>query len=119
MTIAHELGHLFLGHLGPDKALAVPERASMDHHQMELEAESVAYLLCARNRVISKSEIYLSRYVTENTSVDHVDVYQVMRAVGQVEALLGLTAHTKYDGGKSRQLQSATQIVEQQGVVKP
>jgi IrrE N-terminal-like domain len=118
-TIAHELGHLFLGHLGPDRALAVPERASMDHRQVELEAESVAYLLCARNKVISKSEAYLSRYVTENTSVDHVDVYQVMRAAGQVEALLGLTAHTKYDGGKSRQFQSAAQTVEQQGSVKP
>ena len=26
-TLAHELGHLFLGHLGPDKMLNVPERS--------------------------------------------------------------------------------------------
>jgi hypothetical protein len=27
--------------------------------------------------------------------VDKIDVYQVMRAAGQVETLLGLTEHTK------------------------
>lgn len=96
-TIAHELGHLCLGHLGLDKALGIPERASIDHAQMELEAESVAYLVCARNKVTSKSETYLSKYVTEKTAIDNIDVYQVMRAAGQVEGLLGVTAHTKYD----------------------
>ena len=95
-TLAHELGHLFLGHLGPDKKLNVPERPTMDHTQCELEAESVAFLVAARNGVASKSEKYLADYVEKNTTVDHIDVYQVMRAAGQVEALLGLTAHTKY-----------------------
>jgi hypothetical protein len=90
-TIVHELGHLFLGHLGPDKALGIPERASTDHAQMELEAESVAYLVCKRNGVVSKSETYLAKYVKESTKVDHIDVYRVMRAAGQSEALLGLT----------------------------
>jgi IrrE N-terminal-like domain len=96
-TIGHELGHLFLGHLGPNKLLGVPQRPSMDRMQMELEAESVAYLVCARNKVISKSETYLSNYVTRNTAIENIDVYQIMRAAGQIEALLGLTAHTTYD----------------------
>ena len=95
-TLAHELGHLFLGHLGSDKALNVPQRPARSHAQRELEAESVAFLICARNGVKSKSETYLTNYVTENTEVDHVDLYQVMRAAGQVETLLGLTAHTKF-----------------------
>lgn len=96
-TLAHELGHLFLGHLGPDKRLNVPQRPAFDHAQQELEAESVSYLVCKRNGVESKSETYLSNYVMANTTVDHIDIYQVMRAAGQVEGLLGLTAHTKYD----------------------
>lgn len=103
-TLAHELGHLFLGHLGSDQFLSVPKRAAMKHAQIELEAESVAFLVCARNGVKSKSETYLSTYVTDNTTVNDVDLYQIMRAAGQVEALLGLSAHTKYDRptGKSR-----------------
>ena len=96
-TLAHELGHLFLGHLGSDTALKVPQRPTMGHAQRELEAESVAYLVCARNGVKSKSETYLTNYVTENTEIDHIDLYQVMRAAGQIETLLGLTAPTKYD----------------------
>src|SRR6266481_1344945 len=54
-TLTHELGHLFLGHLGPDKKLNVPERPRLDHDQKEFEAESVAYLVCERNGVHSKS----------------------------------------------------------------
>jgi hypothetical protein len=48
-TLAHELGHLFLGHLGQDNKLNIPQRPSLNHAQRELEAESVAYLLCKRN----------------------------------------------------------------------
>jgi len=96
-TLAHELGHLFLGHLGADKKLNVPERPGMNHDQLELEAESVAFIVCSRNGVESKSESYLTNYVDQNTTVDQIDIYRVMRAAGQVETLLGLTTRTKYD----------------------
>lgn len=95
-TLAHELGHLFLGHLGPDKVLNVPERRSMAHRQVELEAESVSFLVCARNGVTSKAEAYLANYVERNTTIEEVDLYQIMRAAGQVEGMLGLTAKAKY-----------------------
>jgi hypothetical protein len=95
-TLAHELGHLFLGHLGPDKVLNVPERRSMEHRQVELEAESVSFLVCARNGVTSKAEAYLASYMAQNTTIDEIDLYQIVRAAGQIETLLGLTAPTKY-----------------------
>lgn len=96
-SLAHELGHLFLGHLGPDRGLKIPQRPHIEHTQAELEAESVAYLVCARNGVTSKSETYLTNYVEQNTTVDDIDIYQIMRAAGQIENMLNLTAHTKYD----------------------
>jgi len=74
----------------------------MDHSQRELEAESVAYLVCARNGVTSESEQYLANYVEEHTTITNLDVYQVLRAAGQVEALLGIGAQTRIEGRKQK-----------------
>jgi hypothetical protein len=102
-TLAHELGHLFLGHLGPDRALNVPKRSPLSHAEQELEAESVTYIVCARNGVASKSESYLNRYVTQHTTVHDIDLYQIMRAAGQVEAVFGLGLPTKFQPPTARQ----------------
>lgn len=96
-TLAHELAHLCLGHLGEDRALKIPSRPNMNHPSRELEAESVAYLVCARNDVQAKSEVYLSEFIRPDTQLDHMDLYAIMRAAGQVENLLGLASHTRFD----------------------
>jgi hypothetical protein len=101
-TLAHELGHLILGHLGEDRTLSVPGRDRVNQAQREFEAESVAYLVCRRNGVEARSETYLKNYVTNKTTIDQLDLYQVMRAAGQVEALLDLTGHTRYEKPESR-----------------
>jgi antirestriction protein ArdC len=96
-TLAHELGHLFLGHLGEDKKLNVPGRGDRRHNQREIEAESVAYIVCRRNGITPASETYLANYVRDNMTVNDIDIYQVMRAAGQVEGLLGLAEHSKFE----------------------
>jgi hypothetical protein len=92
-TLTHELAHLCLGHLGPDKSLRIPGRLNLNHEQREIEAESVAYLICCRNGVASRSEAYLAAYVQQHTTIDQLDLYQVMRAAGAVERMLGLNPH--------------------------
>ena len=96
-TLTHELGHLFLGHLGQDKALKIPKRAVLNDRKRELEAESVSYLVCARNGVVSKSEAYLSRFVSEHNTIESIDIYQVMRAAGHVEQVLGLSGQARVE----------------------
>jgi hypothetical protein len=88
VTIADELGHLFLGHLGPDRQLRIPDRPTGDYAKCEIEAESVAFLLAARNGLESESQSYLSSFVDP---MPLLDVYTVMRAAGQVEQMLGLS----------------------------
>lgn len=101
-TLAHELGHLFLGHLGFDGRLSIPDRPHLNHEQRELEAESFAYLACCRNGVYCKSEIYLADYVSTHTHVGNLDIYQILRAVGQMETLLGLAPHTRYEQPRNK-----------------
>lgn len=102
-TLAHELGHLLLGHLGADKRLSIPARPMpINHAQKELEAESFAYLACRRNGVKCKSETYLADYVKAHTTINDLDIYQVLRAVGQMEQMLQLTAHTRYELAKAK-----------------
>ena len=107
VTLTHELGHLCLGHLGPDKKLKVPQRFVAGHAEQEIEAESVAYLVSKRNNVESKSQKYLSAFVNARTVVDRLDVHQIMRAAGQVEALLGLQAHSRF-GPTPRKVEQRT-----------
>lgn len=102
-TMAHEIGHLLLGHLGSDARLSIPRRSGpLPHAQRELEAESFAYLACRRNGVVCKSETYLADYVAKHKVIEKVDVYQVLRAVGQMEHMLQLTAHTRYELPQAR-----------------
>ena len=56
-TLAHELAHLYLGHLGTDKFLKIPERLNKSLNAQELEAESVCYIVCHRNNVKPNSEL--------------------------------------------------------------
>lgn len=95
-SLAHELGHLFLGHLGSDKALEIPKRSTLTSKQIELEAESVSYLICSRHGVESSSESYLTNFVGNYDSIDKLDIYRIMRAAGQIETLLNLGESTKF-----------------------
>lgn len=90
VTLIHELAHLYLGHLGPDKYLKIGDRYSLTHAQVELEAESVAYLVCQRNGVESNSEAYLADYVKTHTTTDDIHFYMIMKAAGQIETVLQL-----------------------------
>jgi hypothetical protein len=96
VTLVHELGHLFLGHLGPDAYLRIAQRAYPSHGQRELEAESLAYLVCKRRGVTSKSESYLAHYVATHTTVDALDLDTVLKAAGQVEAIFSVAAETPF-----------------------
>lgn len=90
VTLSHELGHFVLGHLGRDRRLGIPLRTKLTYQEREFEAESVAYIVCGLYGVASKSQQYLFSYVDSSTSLENLDVYQIVRAAGQIETILKL-----------------------------
>lgn len=95
VTLAHELAHLFLGHLGDDKWLQIQGRRP-EHRVREIEAESVAYIVCSRNGVESRSQKYLSAYTTSGETTEDLDLYAITRAAGHIERLLRLSKSTQW-----------------------
>ena len=90
-TIAHELGHLYLGHLGKDAKRRIPGRRGVSERWCEVEAESVAYLVGHRHGVEPVSDAYLAGFIEAGESISRtLDVERVMRAAGAVEGVMGL-----------------------------
>lgn len=69
-VFAHEMAHLFCGHLGSTETDWWPSRPSLSHAQCEIEAESVAYLVCRRAGLHSLSERYLYRHLLGTAAAD-------------------------------------------------
>jgi len=90
VTIAHELAHLYLGHLGPDRGRRVPDRRYADAAQEEVEAETAAYLVARRNGLKPLSESYLAKY---QGAFERFNLYAIMRAANAVETAMGISAH--------------------------
>ena len=90
-TIAHELGHLYLGHLGKDAKRRIPGRRHVSERWCEVEAESVAYLVGHRHGVAPVSDAYLAGFIEAGEPISRsLDVERVMRAAGAVEGVMGL-----------------------------
>lgn len=90
VTVAHELAHLYLGHLGADAGRRVPDRRDTPHALMEVEAEMVAYLVAMRNGLKPRSESYLAHY---KGAFEDLNLYAVTRAANAVETAMGIASH--------------------------
>ena len=88
-TIAHELGHLFCGHLGSPNGKIWPDRRKINKNEAEFEAESVAWLVCGRMNIKNPSAQYLSDYMsTENEEVPTISLESVITAAGKIETMM-------------------------------
>lgn len=87
VTAVHELAHLYCGHLGTPNSQWWPDRRGLNHAVQEFEAESVAYMVCARSGIDNPSERYLAGYVENQEQVPSISLECVMKAAGLVETM--------------------------------
>jgi hypothetical protein len=86
-VLCHELAHIYLGHLGADKEAGWPYRLNLCHNVAELEAESVAHIVCRRAGLKTHSAEYLSSFVEDNDDLDAISIDLVSRAAGKIEEM--------------------------------
>jgi hypothetical protein len=89
VTLAHELAHMFLGHLGGDDTQSIKARRGLGHDLEEVEAEAVAWVVAHRNGLKPKSEAYLDRY---KAAFKGLEVGTILKAANAVETAMGISA---------------------------
>jgi antirestriction protein ArdC len=91
--MAHELGHIFCGHLGgcttratSDEESSWPNRTWLGKHEKEVEAEAAAYLVASRAGLVAASAEYLSVHASR-ADIAAIDIDLIVRAAARVERL--------------------------------
>ncbi len=93
-TLAHELGHLYCGHVGTPDAKWWPDRRHLDQRTAEFEAESVAAMVLQRLDPSIELSPYLHQYlqreptVPEDISLERITAAaELILSMGQKERL--------------------------------
>lgn len=87
-TIAHELGHLYCGHLGIANVKWLDDRWGLSKNEREFEAECVCWLVCERKGLENPSASYLNGYLDGNKDIPNISIDAVLKAVGIIESML-------------------------------
>jgi len=99
VTLAHELAHMFLGHMGGDDNPSIKSRRGLGHDLEEVEAETVAWVVAHRNGLKPKSEAYLDRY---KAAFKGLEVGTILRAANAVETAMGISAAQLAKAGEGK-----------------
>ena len=85
-SLAHALGHIFCSHLGIDRHAWWPERGDLFIRGEEIEADSVAYLVCRRSGLRTNSEHYLLlRFSDPHQEIPSFSMNAVIQATSYIE----------------------------------
>ncbi|HEY3914484.1 MAG TPA: hypothetical protein VGN61_08365 [Verrucomicrobiae bacterium] len=86
-VLCHELAHIYLGHVGAGEEGSWPYRTNLTEAVAEIEAESVAYIICRRAGLETRSVEYLSSHVEDNSDIEAISLDLVSRVAGRIEEM--------------------------------
>jgi len=94
-TIAHELGHLYCGHLGSANVKWLDDRRGLTENEREFEAECVCWLVCERKGMENPSAKYLNGYLNEGKDIPNISIDAVLKAVGIIESMINIKKYPR------------------------
>ncbi|MBT5356886.1 MAG: ImmA/IrrE family metallo-endopeptidase [Rhodospirillaceae bacterium] len=84
-VLAHELAHVYCGHLGAHGRVWWPDRVhALSHGQREFEAEAAAHIVLLRQGLRKKSAEYLSRLISES-DLEAISLDAILQAANRIE----------------------------------
>lgn len=84
-TLAHELGHLYCGHLGTPNPKWWPDQRHQDHRTAEFEAEVVSAIAVARLEPTASMPPYLAQHLESTPTIpEGMNLERVMKAAGLI-----------------------------------
>jgi Zn-dependent protease with chaperone function len=83
-VLCHELAHVYLGHVSADRDGQWPFRVNLSEAVAEIEAESVAHIVCARAGLRTHSAEYLSSFVEEWENTEAISLDLVSRVASKL-----------------------------------
>jgi hypothetical protein len=86
-VLAHELGHILLGHTGGDDDHWWPSRLGLGKNAVEVEAEAVAHIVATRFGLRGGSAAYLSGYVKDEAVPGAVSLDNIAKVAGRIEQM--------------------------------
>ena len=86
-TLIHELAHIFCGHLGINKTSWWKSRENLNKTSVEIEAESVSFLVCKRVGLQTTSESYLSNYIQDHKEIPSISFDTILTVSHYIEQM--------------------------------
>lgn len=86
-VLCHELGHIYLGHLGSDNDNWWPSRINLTRQTVEIEAECVAYIVCSRAGLTTSSDSYLACLMKTEKIPESVSYELIAKVAGKLEEM--------------------------------
>jgi len=86
-VLCHELAHILLGHLGTDRDLWWPCRSNLTRQTIEIEAESVAYIVTSHLGLRGSSAAYVSGYLKDGPIPESVSLDLIAKVAGIIKKM--------------------------------
>ena len=93
-VLVHELAHLLLGHSGHpliyhkgNKKTLVLNQRQISKPSMELEAETVSFLICCKMGLETRSAEYLASYISQSGVLEEFSYEQIIKTADRIEKL--------------------------------